>query len=267
MRDALIKYLLEHNEGVQKTLVAEFLTLVPNNIKSKDSIIRKVLDDEQVFVKSKIGNKDVRITLQPNFLKNAAPVKDLGEHSPTVHRDSSYLVFTWDSLKNGIIRELIGQKEVDLELSMAVDNVFRIIRGGREEFQDNATFKSICYDLFRYLNGPTSNTFRHNLCHNLLNAMETYLKLFYKQKFGIWLEDKIGFGSLRFFFMEEGLIPDKNARYLPENELKVYLIADRINKARNIEDHPKEFKDLSEKQISTNINDCLTLMVYLAKQL
>lgn len=268
LQNDLVGYLLNHGEEMQSTLTTLFRDKVPSHIKEKDSIIRTVLGDKSVFIKTKKAEKDVRITLNPIFVKSHQ--MNSGKDVQPAPSSPAAPAFSWEVMKKGILREIVGRNRADEAKSKAVDNVFLIFKGGRKEFEENSTFKGIAEKLFTYTSGWTDNQFRHNFCKDLLTDMEAYLKLFYKLKYGIWLREEKGFGPVRYLFMREGLLPDKgdkDAGNLSREEADIYYVADRVNRARNIADHPEEFQNLSENQISKDIHDCLVLMVYIARKL
>lgn len=266
LQEELVNYLMQHGEEKQSTLTTLFGKMIPSHIKSKDSIIRRELSDTSVFQKDLMGNKDTRVTLNPIYLKQiqlSRHVYDSSTGAPTGRASN----FSWEGLKEGIIRELVGKNEVTSTLTQTIDTLFLILRWGKDQITINDTFKDIAEDLFTYFSEQTDNKFRRALCKDLLLSMEAYLRAFYKVKYGLELQEE-GFGPLRYRFMAEGLLPDKKRQYLNPDEMKVFRLAERINNDRNGDPaHPGEFKSLAENQINRCIHDCLELMVYLAEEL
>ena len=261
IRQYLIDYLLENEEESQSELVKMFQDRVPAGIKTKDAIVRLVINrNKDIFVKEKVADKNILVRLNPTYVKT---IQRLPKN--TVSDTPAIPAFSWEGLRSGIIREVSGNNEPDPSLSRVIDRLFFILKDGKEGFYSNETFKEVTENLFTYLNTQTDNSFRVSFCESLHMKMELYYRLFYRITFGEDIQEE-GLGAIRYRFMDEGLIPDSRKYLADREELIISKTAEQINSRRNGFGHPKQFINMSENELSKGIHNCLLLMLHLAKK-
>ena len=264
VRLKMVDYLLSHKEENQKNLTDIFKHDIPDHIQESRSIIRKVLTDEEIFLK-RTDNRTVFVSLQHAYrarLEQARPVVD-----NAVEIQKEEIHFSWDGLKEGIMRQIL-KDSVDPSMSNALDNVFRVFRCGETEMPLNSTFNGLIKPLYKYVSSQTSAEERWDLQVKILQFMEAYLREFHTLKYGDPLDDIRGFGPLKIQFQDEGILPDRNRCYLPQDELTLCRIVDSVNTQRNkVVGHPAPLSEQSDRQAIKGIHDCLSVMVYLGKKL
>lgn len=263
VRQKMVDYLFIHEEETQKTLTDIFVKDLPDHLKSGDATIRKLLSDEKVF--NKIDSEDGRVvSLQPSFRARMELEKPKEERNP--EKLQQEIAFSWDKLKDGIMTQLL-KNCADPLLPSALDNVFVILRCGEEDLPLNTNFRRVVMPLFKYATGSTSVDERRDLQEKMLGIMEAFLREFYLLKFGDSLQDKQGFGALRFYFQDEGIFPDKNRSYLPPDEMSICRVIDAVNAQRNkVVGHPAALAEQSDKQAILDIRNCLDVMAYLGRK-
>lgn len=267
IRSAIVEYLLINKEALQKDLVASFEDKMPIHLRDKRAPIRALLNDKNVFVKTKSDNNLTIVALQPRYieklkLEGKYPTQDVAP-SPQTNEP----VFSWEELKKGIIKAL-SPKDYDEKLPDYVNNMFEIMRGGYEEFLPTSNFIESAEQLFRYTTSQTSFEDRLRLRKEILSMVEAYLKEFHRLKYNDGLDHIHNLGEIKQLFIEKGLLPDKN-KYIPNPDLfKVAKAVSNIHSERNDKSgHPKPFSEKNDQQTTSDIYDCLLVMLHLAKKL
>ncbi len=264
-RKQMIDYLFEKQEELQINMTTIFLNTIPKHIKARDSILRKILNDTDVFQKRSSNEKRVVVSLQPAYRARMEMERAQKEMQPRPQEDTT--PFSWEVLKEGVVRQLI-KDDIDTTLSSAVDNMFFIMRGGKEELLPNSNFKRIVDLLFKYVTSYTTAEERRDLQSKMLSMMEAFFREFHRLKYENSLFEIKNFGPLKVKFQNEGLLPDKNKELLSPEDLSMYYTIESINRQRNqIVGHPGALAEQSDKQSSKNIHDCLSVMAYLGRQL
>lgn len=262
IRSDIISYLLknEDKDVFQSELVTLFLDKVPTYLKSCESTIRGIIKEEKYFVKETLGDKLTKVTLNPTFRKKIELER---QQEPKVSLPSpQFNTFSWEGLREGIMRQILKDDQ-DKIISKRLDEVFCIFRSGRDEFLPNSNFKDIVYELFKYVTGSTTPKERRDLQENMLSMMEAYFKEFYRLSYGDDLSDMMGLGEIRYFFQDQGILPNKEKNYLEKSEYEIARIMESVNKQRNkVQGHKTPLSDQSDKQAINDIHNCLSLMVY-----
>lgn len=267
IRNAMVEYLINNKEALQKDLVARFENKMPIHLKEKGSPIRALLDDKNVFVKTKTDNNLTRVTLQPVYLdklkhEGKYPTPEVAPSPQTKEPE-----FSWEGLKEGIIKTMSPEK-YDEKLSDYVENMFFIMRGGYDEFLPTSNFKDSVEGLFKYVTSQTSFEDRYRLRKEILSMMEAYFKEFYRLKYNDGLEDIQNLGEIKNLFIDMGLLPDKNNNITDAYLRQVAYAVSNIHYKRNTKyGHIKAFSEKSDKQTTSDIHDCLLVMLYLAKKM
>ncbi len=264
IREKIIDYLFEHSSELQKNLTDIFIKNVPKHLKSGDTMIRKILSDKEYFFKQQSA-EGTMISLLPAFRKRRELEKPFIEEKPESKLQT--ITFSWEKFKDGLMVQLL-KDNVDQTLPKALNNVFRIFCCGEKEIPPNSNFKRIVFPLFRYVTSHTSVEERRDLQEKILGIMEAFMREFYRLKFGDSLQDRQGFGALRYYFQEKEIFPDKERRYLTKEELTLYRCIESVNTQRNkVVGHPAALAEQSDERSIKDIHDCLSVMVYLGKQL
>lgn len=267
LRKGIIEYLKVNEKAWQKDLVELFSEKAPTYLKERKTPARKILKDDTIFLKEKLGNKQIQVTLQPRYIEK---LKLEGKYpSPEVvpSPQTNEPEFSWDGLKKGIIKTM-SPKNYDEKLSDYVENMFFIMRGGYEEFLPTTNFKESAEGLFKYLTSQTSFEDRFRLRKEILSMMEAYCKEFHRLKYDDGLNDIQNLGEIKKLFIEKGLFPDKND-YIPDAYLRqvAYAVSNIHYKRNNKAGHPEAFSEKNDKQTTSDIYDCLLVMLHLAKKL
>jgi hypothetical protein len=76
-----------------------------------------------------------------------------------------------------------------------------------------------------------------------------------------------GLGKIRYTLQDKMLLPNPEEVDLSSHERMICQTVERLNTARNKQDHPNERTDYTEKKISINIHDSVVLQLYLAREL
>ena len=254
--------LLKNGREYQSELVQLFKDKIPNNLKYRDSALRVILHDKTYFVKEKVGDKRIWVTLEPTYRKRLEMERLEDSVEPSLSHQNNE--FSWEGLKNGIMRQIL-QDDQDDALSEKLDKVFFIFRSGRDEFLPNSNFKDLSHSLFKYVNDSTSPSDRRDLQWKILLMTETFFKEFYRLEYGDDLSDLKNLGAVRYFFQEKGILPDKERRYLEKEEWGIARMMESVNIQRNkVPGHPLPVSAQSDKQAIIDIHNCLSLMVYVA---
>ncbi len=263
IRPKIVDYLFKHNSELQKNLTRIFIEDVPKHLKSGDSVIRKIMSDEDIFLKQN-SSDGVTVSLQPTYrarMELEMPkVRD--ESNPVEDK----VPFSWESLKAGIMKQLL-KDNVDPTLSGALDNVFLIMRSGEEEMPINSNFNEVLPLLFKWVSSSTTAEERRDLQEKILTYMEAFLREFHFLKYGDRLNSVEGFGGLKYTFREMGIFPDKDREYLSKEQFQIYWTIESVNTQRNkIVGHPGALAEQSDKQSIIDIHNCLSVMVWLGKK-
>ena len=162
----------------------------------------------------------------------------------------------------------MSSKNYDEKLSDYVENMFFIMRGGYEEFLPTTNFKESAEGLFKYVTSQTSFEDRFRLRKEILSMMEAYCKEFHRLKYDDGLNDIQNLGEIKKLFIEKGLFPDKND-FIPDAYLRqvAYAVSNIHYKRNNKAGHPEAFSEKNDKQTTSDIYDCLLVMLHLAKKL
>ena len=264
VRKKIAEYLFKHKSALQKDLTDIFIKDIPAHLKSGETIIRHILSDNNFFLKQD-SDEGCLVSLQPAYLARLEMEKAADEEkAPQAPHE---IPFSWEKLKEGIMKQLL-KDSIDQTLPGALDNVFYILRCGKDEIPVNSNFKRVVTLLFKYVTSPTTIDDRRDLQDKILGMMEAFLREFHLLKYGDPLQEKQGFGALRYYFQEEGIFPDKDRNYLQKEELILYRSIESINIQRNrVVGHPSALAEQSDKQSIKDINDCLSVMAYLGKQM
>lgn len=267
IRQCIINYLIKKEKALQDDLVNLFYDKTPKHLSDRKGPVRIIMKDDTIFLKEKLGDKQIQVTLQPRYieklkLEGKYPTQEVAP-SPQPNEP----VFSWEGLKEGIIKTMSPEK-YDEKLADYVENMFFIMRGGYDELLPTSNFKDSAEWLFKYVTSQTSFEDRFRLRKELLSMMEAYFKEFYRLKYNDGLEDIQNLGEIKRLFIEKGLLPDKND-YITDAYLRqvAYAVSNVHYKRNNKSGHPKAFSEKSDKQTTSDIHDCLLVMLYLAKKL
>ena len=267
IRCKAIEYLKTNGNALQSYLVDRFKEDVPKYLKDKSVPIRKLLDDKNVFVKTKIGDKQTQVTLNPQFLEN------MQLEAPTITVPSSPAVeqrFSWDALKEGVIRQM-AEKEYDETLPKYMNNLFLVVKGGYDNFLPNSNFKGLIMQLYKYETAETSQEERKSLRKDMLLMMEAYFDEFYRLQYGKNLKELVvekGLKARVDYLRVYDILPDKYKKQLDKYEWTVYCATNNVWYQRNfVAAHPEAFDTQKDIQSIKDIHDCLVVMLHLAKQL
>lgn len=267
IRCKMVEYLKKEGKALQTDLVDRFKENMPDYLKEKGGPIRKLLSDKNVFVKTKIGDKQTLVTLNPQFLEK------MQLEAPTITVPSSPVVeqrFSWDALKEGVIRQM-AEKEYDETLPKYVDNLFLIVKGGYDIFLPNSNFKGLIMQLYKYETAETSQEERKSLRKDMLLMMEAYFDEFYRLQYGKNLKELIvekGLKARVDYLRAFDILPDKYKKQLDNYEWTVYCATNNVWYQRNVvAAHPEAFDTQKDIQSIKDIHDCLVVMLHLAKQL
>ncbi len=269
LRKGIIEYLKVNEKAWQKDLVELFSEKAPTYLKERKTPARKILKDDTIFLKEKLGNKQIQVTLQPRYIEK---LKLAGEYASPIISSSPVekQSFTWDGLKEGIIT-IMSPQEYDERLPHFVDNMLIILRGGYDELLPTSNFDDLVQKLYKYVTDKTSLEERRGLRKEILLMMETYLKEFHRLMYHDSLNEYHSFYELKVLFIQKGLLPvkpDRNSGVrIPEDLFKIATAVERINVGRNSKAHSKAFESKDDKQTISDIHDCLLIMLHLAKKL
>lgn len=263
IRPKIVDYLFKHNSELQKNLTRIFIEDVPKSLKDRASVIRKIMSDENIFLKQN-SSDGYTVSLQPTYRAR------MELEMPKVRDESNpaedNIPFPWESLKAGIMKQLL-KDNVDPTLSGALDNVFLIMRSGEEEMPINSNFKKVLPLLFKWVSSSTTAEERRDLQEKILTFMEAFLREFHFLKYGDDLKSVQGFGGLKYTFREKGIFPDKDREYLPPEQMQMYKTIELVNSQRNkVVGHPEALAEQSDKQAIADIHNCLSVMVWLGKK-
>lgn len=266
-RQGIIDYLIKKEKALQDDLVKLFYENTPNHLKDREGPVRIILKDDTIFLKEKLGDKQIQVSLQPRYIEK---LKIEGKYPPPEIAPSPQPKepeFSWEGLKEGIIKTMSPEK-YDEKLADYVENMFFIMRGGYDDFLPTSNFIESAEQLFKYVTSQTSFEDRFRLRKEILSMMEAYCKEFHRLKYDDGLNDIRGLGEIKNLFIEKGLFPDKND-YIPDAYLrKVAYAVSNIHYERNTKyGHIKAFSEKNDKQTTADIHDCLLVMLHLAKKL
>ena len=267
IKQNIINYLKKKKKALQDDLVNWFYEKTPKHLKDRKGPVRNILKDDTIFLKEKLGDKQIQVTLQPRYIEK---LKLEGKYlTPEVvpSRQTNEPEFSWEGLKKGIIKTM-SSKNYDEKLSDYVENMFFIMRGGYEEFLPTTNFKESAEGLFKYVTSQTSFEDRFRLRKEILSMMEAYCKEFHRLKYDDGLNDIQNLGEIKKLFIEKGLFPDKND-FIPDAYLRqvAYAVSNIHYKRNNKAGHPEAFSEKNDKQTTSDIYDCLLVMLHLAKKL
>lgn len=267
LRKGIIEYLKESEKAWQKDLVELFSEKAPTYLKERKTPARNILKDDTIFLKEKLGNKQIQVTLQPRYIEKLKLEGKYPSHEVVPSHQTNEPEFSWEGLKKGIIKTM-SPKNYDEKLSDYVENMFFIMRGGYEEFLPTTNFKESAEGLFKYLTSQTSFEDRFRLRKEILSMMEAYCKEFYRLNYDDGLNDIQNLGEIKKLFIEKGLFPDKND-YIPDAYLRqvAYAVSNIHYKRNDKSGHPGAFSEKNDKQTTADIYDCLLVMIHLAKKL
>lgn len=268
LRKGIIEYLKKNEKAWQIDLVELFSEKAPDNLKERKTPVRNILKDDNIFLKEKLGNKQIQVTLQPRYIEK---LKLAGEYaSPIISPSPVEKQFSWDGLKKGIIT-IMSTQEYDERLPHFVDNMLIILRGGYDDLLPTSNFDDLVQKLYKYVTDKTSLEERRGLRKEILLMMETYLKEFHRLMYHDSLNEYHSFYELKVLFIQKGLLPvkpDRNSGVrIPEDLFKIATAVERINVGRNSKAHSKAFESKDDKQTISDIHDCLLIMLHLAKKL
>lgn len=269
LRKVIIEYLKKNEKAWQIDLVELFSEKVPDHLKERKAPVRNILKDDAIFLKEKLGDKQIQVTLQPRYIEK---LKLAGEYASPIISSSPVekQSFSWDGLKEGIIT-IMSPQEYDERLPHFVDNMLIILRGGYDELLPTSNFDDLVQKLYKYVTDKTSLEERRGLRKEILLMMETYLKEFHRLMYHDSLNEYHSFYELKVLFIQKGLLPvkpDRNSGMrIPEDLFKIATAVERINVGRNSKAHSKAFESKDDKQTISDIHDCLLIMLHLAKKL
>ena len=268
IRNSIINYLIKNEKALQKDLVELFYEKTPSHLQDRRGPVRIIMKDDAIFLKEKLGDKQIQITLQPRYIEK---LKLAGEYSsPIISPSPVEKQFSWDGLKKGIIT-IMSTQEYDERLPHFVDNMLIILRGGYDDLLPTSNFDDLVQKLYKYVTDKTSLEERRGLRKEILLMMETYLKEFHRLMYHDSLNEYHSFYELKVLFIQKGLLPvkpDRNSGVrIPEDLFKIATAVERINVGRNSKAHSKAFESKDDKQTISDIHDCLLIMLHLAKKL
>lgn len=267
IRKDIINYLIKKEKALQDDLVKLFYEKTPEHLIDRKGPVRNILKDGTIFLKEKLGDKQIQVTLQPLYIEK---LKIEGKYpTPEVapSPQPKEPEFSWEGLKEGIIKTMSLEK-YDEKLADDVENMFFIMRGGYDDFLPTSNFIESAEQLFKYVAGLTSFEDRLRLRKELLSMMEAYCKEFHRLKYNDGLEDIHNLGEIKTLFIEEGLFPDKNDN-IPDAYMRkvAYAVSNIHYKRNNKAAHPKAFSEKNDEQATSDIRACLLVMLHLAKKM
>ncbi len=267
IRNEIIRFLLTEGERTQFYLVELFKKKLPTYLKAPDSEIRLILRDEKIFTKRKEGSERI-IGLTEVYQQ-----KWLLNHSESRSEEVREPSYSWEELKKNLLQKFSADFFYSSK-ALSDDDVenMHVVMARGEDLHADSTFSAVLKDIYSYLIGSTNFKERDLLRNNLLNALELYLKNFYYLKFHgdystPFITKQKGLGKIRYELQDKNLLPNPDSDTLTPHEGMICQTVERLNTARNKQDHPWQRTDYSEKKISNNIHDSLVLFLYLAREL
>jgi len=267
IRQCIINYLIKNEKAIQDDLVNWFYEKTPKHLIERKGPVRNIMTDDTIFLKEKLGDKQIQVTLQPRYIEKLKiegkyPTQDVAPSLQTKEPE-----FSWDGLKEGIIITMSPEK-YDEKLADYVEKMFFIMRGGYDVLLPTSNFIESVEQLFKYVSGQTSLKERLRLRKEILSMVEAYCKEFHRLKYNDGLNYIHSLGEILRIFMEKGQLPDINVYISDAYLLEVAKAVSRIRTKRNAKSgHPNAFSEKSDTQTTSDIRDCLLVMLYLAKKL
>lgn len=261
--------------AMQIDLVTLFKDELPETMRSRDALIRGLLNDKAVFTKEKVGKRTDRVvSLNPLYVKK----KKLESQTTIYETNSQTLVqadiyrYDYGSLKSEILKrhskffENVMSSE---ELNASVDGMISIMKLGQAEFSPNSSFEkhTILHRLHRYYCLKTGKMEREELRDALLLLVERYLKNYVSLIYGEEYNNDFGLGSIVADLEARGDLPKKaSGPYkIPDYDFNLNKQTHLIVRQRNKQiGHVDNTVDRSDASAVEGINACMNLFLHIS---
>ena len=241
-------------------------------------IIRKLLNDTDLFIKTRTGAGTARdVSLNPVYVEKRRLEAKETQSIPTGNPDADAVPYDYSMLKESIVRHHAKFFDAVIavdDLPRYVDEMVGIMKNGKKELAPNSVFsrEDILVKMHKYYCQKTSPKERDNLRISLLNTAECYLKNFAFLAHGKEYQENENLGFVMTDLKDSGDIP--TWRYNPSSEYEQYgnqinnIAFKTVRPQRNtLMGHAGNALDMADSVAIQGIEGCIKLFIHLAYRL
>lgn len=280
VKQKIIHYLFSRPDyrASQKDITIIFEKDLKGPVSSRKALIRRLMDNQEVFVKEKIEKSSERlVSINPLYVERMNYLKQFPQAltEGTNAKDSSETEYDYAALRAEIVkRESKFFEDVisDSILPSVVDEMIGIMKMDKDEFPASSPFikKELLWKLYRFYCQKTFANEREDLRDSLLMLAECYLKNYSMLVHNKQYDLSCGLGAVIYDLASFDDLPPKVDKslttYLSKYDFKiskqVYNVV--INDRNSLIGHPGNTIDRSEHKVAEGISACIHTFLHIA---